>query len=274
MQNTRDITTAQPPYHQTTAFTILELLVVIAIIGILIGLLLPAVSYARFAAARSKCQNNLRQQGLAVLNYEAATGGLPPLAATGPNQALGLPDGVGHGLYAFILPYLDEGGRARQYRWDLSAEDPGNATAVFGAIAVLRCPLTDDTDPAAPGGAGADYGPVEANSMLIDLGFVPAGVAPDGALLPNTRAQMADIADGTSTTLLLSESAGANPWATTATTVPARLVIGGFGGPHRTGLNVCMADGSVRVLKAGTDPALLARLATRAGGEPVGRAGY
>jgi prepilin-type processing-associated H-X9-DG protein len=249
------------------AFTLLELIIVIATMGVLIGLLLPAVSYTRFAAARSKCQYNLRQQGLAVLNYEANTGGLPPLAAASP--ALHLPDGVGHGMYAYILPYLDEGGRVSQYRWDLAADDPGNAAAVFGQIAVLRCPLTDDTDPTSLGGAGSDFGPVNANSMLIDLGFVPAGVSPDGALLPNVFAQMADIADGTSTTLLLSESAAANPWATTATPVPARLVIGGFGGPHGTGLNACMADGSVRVLKAGTDPALLARLATRAAGEAV-----
>jgi prepilin-type N-terminal cleavage/methylation domain-containing protein/prepilin-type processing-associated H-X9-DG protein len=257
------------PGKRRRAFTLLEVIIVIAIIGILIGLLVPAVSYVRFAAARSRCQNNLRQQGLAVLNYEAANSGLPPLAAGGPCPALYLPDGVSHGLYAYILPYLDEGARVSQYRWDLAADDPGNAAAVFGALAVLRCPLTDDTDPTMPGGAGADYGPVLVNSMMIDLGFIPAGVAPEGALLPNARAQMADIADGTSTTLLLTESMTANPWATTATTVPARFVVAGYAGPHGSGLNVCMADGSVRVLKAGTDPALLARLATRAGGEPV-----
>jgi prepilin-type N-terminal cleavage/methylation domain-containing protein/prepilin-type processing-associated H-X9-DG protein len=270
-----DHPTTQAPNHPTTqrsAFTLLELLVVIAIFGILIGLLLPAISYARWAAARSKCQNNLRQQGIAVLNYEATNGGLPPLAAVGPN--LSLPDGVGQGMYAYILPHLDEGARAGQYRWDLSADDPGNANAVFGDIAVLRCPLADDIDPSTPGGGGASFGPIDVNSSLIDFGFAPLGSRPQGALLANTRAQMADIVDGASTTLLLSESKAPTPWATTSTPIPARLVVSGPAGPHGTGLNVCMADGSVRVLTAGADPALLSRLATRSGGEPVGDADW
>jgi prepilin-type N-terminal cleavage/methylation domain-containing protein/prepilin-type processing-associated H-X9-DG protein len=254
-------------------FTLIELLVVIGIAGTLIGMLLPAISYVRCAAARSKCQNNLRQQGLAVLNYESANGGLPPVAAAGPLRSLNLPEDVSQGMYAFVLPFLDEGARAAQYQWSLSADDPGNANAVAGFIPVLRCPFSDDTDPNAPGGGGADYGPVIVDSMMIDLGFIPPGVAPEGALLPNARGRMADIADGTSMTLLLSESAGANPWATTATPVPARLVISGSGGPHGTGINVCMADGSVRVLQAGTDPAMLAPLATRAAGDIPGSGG-
>ena len=163
-----------------TAFTLLELLVVIAIIGILIGLLMPAIGYIRFAAARARCQNNLHQQGLAVLNYEAANGGLPPLTAAGPNVALNLPDGVSQGFYAYILPYLDEGARSAQYRWDLSADDLGNAAAVYGAIAVLRCPLQGDLDPSTPGGGGANYGPVLVNSMFIDLGYAPTGSQPTG----------------------------------------------------------------------------------------------
>ncbi len=103
-------------HHLKSAFTLVELLVVITIIGILISLLLPAVQAAREAARRSQCANNLKQIGLAVLNYENANGTLPAGAYVAS------PDWVDWSLargsiLIRLLPYIEQQAVFDQYNF-------------------------------------------------------------------------------------------------------------------------------------------------------------
>src|SRR5262249_10824190 len=112
-------------------FTLIELLVVIAIIAILIGLLVPAVLKVLESANRINCKNNLKQLGLALINYHDnhdtfPPGGVGPMTPSFP-QYLQLKH---HGLGTYLLQYLEKNELWRLYRWDVSWFEPPNQEVV------------------------------------------------------------------------------------------------------------------------------------------------
>ncbi len=133
-------------------FTLIELLVVIAITATLIGLLLPAVQKVRSAAARTQCQNNLKQIGLALHNYHDANGRFPAgsrCSVTGEcyeNWAITL------------LPFLEQAPLADRYHRDKPNYDPAQADVRTTRVLAYVCPAdTSGFDPIKPyGGPGGD----------------------------------------------------------------------------------------------------------------------
>jgi len=124
-------------------FTLVELLVVIAIIGILVALLLPAIQAAREAARRTQCQSNMKQIGLAVLNYASAHADeLPPGGITnGP--CCGTRSKEGWSIS--ILPYLELQNLYDQYHFDKFNEDKLNWPVLQQIVPVYLCPSDEDT---------------------------------------------------------------------------------------------------------------------------------
>jgi prepilin-type N-terminal cleavage/methylation domain-containing protein/prepilin-type processing-associated H-X9-DG protein len=133
------------------AFTLIELLVVIAIIGILIGLLLPAVQKVREAAARTQCTNNLKQIGIALHSYHDTNNVFPPGYIDGNNDPTKTPDldvGPGWGWAAFLLPFVEQQNVYNQINFSQGITSGNNATIAQLALKIYLCPADGYQQPA------------------------------------------------------------------------------------------------------------------------------
>lgn len=204
-------------------FTLIELLVVIAIIAVLIALLLPAVQAAREAARRSQCVNNLKQLGLAIMNYESSTGGLPPSGSTTVAGAI-----QNHSLLARILPYLEQQNLFNMVNYSFgmpTGDPPGaqsgdpsytNVTLLHVQISAFLCP-SDANNPSAVYNShsyGENTGNCPSfNSGAFDgpaymLGTSKLVVCPGGTNVDNTLVRpvgLSSVTDGLSNTAIFSE---------------------------------------------------------------------
>jgi prepilin-type processing-associated H-X9-DG protein/prepilin-type N-terminal cleavage/methylation domain-containing protein len=288
----------------TSAFTLVEVLVVIAIIGALVALLLPAVQSSREASRRLQCTNNLKQVGLALLNYESSHKRYPS-GYVSQFDSSGNDTGPGWGWASMILPQMEETPIYNVIHFDLAIEQPMNGVRV-AVIPNYLCPTENLRQVwQAKRPDGTPICEVAESNYVAMFGTTEPGVDGDGMFYRNSKTTIRDITDGTSKTIAVGERThqlGRATWVgsvsnailfaeddnTQAQGVPetgAGMCLGhagegigpgGSGGDvnqfyslHGEGANFLFADGHVTFLLSSMDYPTYLALATRAGGEAI-----
>jgi prepilin-type processing-associated H-X9-DG protein len=294
---------------RSRGLSLVEVVVIVAVIGVSMALVLPAIQSAQIFARRVHCTNNLKQLGLACHNYESANGSFPMSHVTA-----GKGHGIGHSSHTALLPYLEHAPVYNAYNFDLEPWHVANATVTRVKMMLYLCPDNkSDTDPLPAGdvpsldgkgvpgknrfgrthygdnwgGSHEDFGDdFLKQKRSVCLGLLIPVPPPEGqpaALDRNVR--LADITDGTSFTVLMSEKPDGGAWTLggfgnsefDVNTSPdyegddakARRVF--TGSPHTGGPNVLMGDGAVRTFSPKIDTPVWYALITRNGGEVIPR---
>jgi prepilin-type N-terminal cleavage/methylation domain-containing protein/prepilin-type processing-associated H-X9-DG protein len=283
-------------------FTVIELLTVVAIVGVLVGLLLPAIQSVRESVRRTHCQNNLFQLGVAMGNYASTHHVLPPGVVESKGPILYTPRGYHVGWAVQILPFVEQGNMYRRYDFRYGVYSASNSTAIGTGLNLYLCP---SSLLGAMNYAGCHHdaeAPIDADNH--------------GVLYLNSHVGYDDIADGPAYTILLGETEGGavfswasgtrdtlrntgtpinspDPNAMVSPNTPPTLGqrrdemailteeggipmqhVGGFSSRHGLGANFLFCDGSVRFLKEAIEPIVYRRLGHRADGEIISGAQY
>ena len=276
--------------HSRVGFTLIELLVVIAVIGILIGMLMPAVQQVREAARRTSCKNNIRQTTLAFHHYHTTHEAFPQ----GTNPQI-------RGPFVEILPFLEQQNLEDLYDFDEYYTSPGNLQAINRTLPVYLCPsmnLPRDVPNLDCNEAG---GPTSYGGSMGTSPFANDGIfAGYSGFSSERRVRIGDIRDGTTHTILVGEwnyaledylwsdfsclsiagttRWGGHRWAPGYPGVSLGATVGDFNvnlnanrymwrSDHAGGANLGLCDGSVTFVANDIDANLLDAMATRSGGE-------
>lgn len=292
-----------------SGFTLIELLVVVAIIGVLIGMLMPAVQAVREAGRKTQCSNNLRQLGVALQNFHDSRKKFPSGYITNLDNALN-EQGPGWGWGSMILSELEQAPLNSSIVFSQPIEQVVNASARVTQLNVFLCPSDSTVSPWLAVTRDSSGKPVSTLCDLAAANYVgvygvrePVGDG-DGVFFRNSRIAIKDISDGTSSTLLVGERSqkwGEATWVGAVTGAqlfpplgsPAlpftegasSMVLGhtfegppnsrdlelnNFSSQHPAGAFFVFADGHVQFVNSFTDKLLYRALSTRAGAEVIG----